>query len=68
MKGKLLSIIIPTYNMENYLHRCLDSLIVSDENMQLLEILVINDGSSDASSAIGREYAIKYPQTFRVCS
>ena len=66
MKGKLLSIIIPTYNMENYLHRCLDSLIVSDENMQLLEILVINDGSSDASSAIGREYAIKYPQTFRV--
>lgn len=63
---KLLSIIIPTYNMEKYLHKCLDSLIVSDENMQKLEILVINDGSKDLSSKIAHEYESKYPQTFRV--
>lgn len=63
---KILSIIIPTYNMEKYLRKCLDSLIVSDENMQLLEVLVINDGSKDSSSLIAHEYEEKYPQTFRV--
>ena len=63
---KLLSIIIPTYNMEKYLHKCLNSLIVSDENMQRLEILVINDGSKDSSSQIAHEYELKYPQMFRV--
>lgn len=45
---KILSIIIPTYNIEKYFHKCLDSLIVSDENMQLLKVLVINDGSKDS--------------------
>ena len=63
---KILSIIIPTYNMEKYLHKCLDSLIVSDENMERLEVLVVNDGSKDASSRIAHEYEAKYPQTFRV--
>lgn len=52
--------------MENYLRKCLDSLIVSDENMQLLEVLVINDGSKDSSSSIAHEYESKYPQTIRV--
>ena len=42
--NKTLSIIIPTYNMEKYLHKCLDSLIVSDENMQQLEVGAINGG------------------------
>lgn len=63
---KILSIIIPTYNMEKYLHKCLDSLIVSDENMERLEVLVVNDGSKDASSRIAHEHEAKYPQTFRV--
>ena len=52
--------------MEKYLRKCLDSLIVSDENMQRLEVLVINDGSKDSSSQIAHEYEGKYPQTFRV--
>jgi len=65
-KMKILTIIIPTYNMEKYLRKCLDSLIVSDENMQLLEVLVVNDGSKDSSSKIAHEYEAKYPQTFRV--
>ena len=63
---KLLSIIIPTYNMEKYLHKCLDSLIVSDENMKKLEVLVVNDGSKDSSSKIAHEYKNKFPLTFRV--
>lgn len=61
---KILTIIIPTYNMEKYLRHCLDSLIVS--NMDKVEVLVINDGSKDSSSAIAHEYQDKYPQTFRV--
>ena len=65
-RNKILTIIIPTYNMENYLRKCLDSLIVSDEKMQMLEVLVINDGSKDSSSIIAHEYQEKYPQTYRV--
>lgn len=61
---KILTIIIPTYNMEKYLRHCLDSLIVP--NMDKVEVLVINDGSKDSSSVIGHEYQDKYPQTFRV--
>lgn len=62
--NKILTIIIPTYNMEKYLRHCLNSLIVP--NMDKVEVLVINDGSKDSSSAIGNEYQDRYPQTFRV--
>ncbi len=63
---KILTIVIPTYNMQDYLRRCLDSLIVPEEQMKHLEVLVINDGSKDKSSAIAHEYQEKYPDTFRV--
>lgn len=63
---KILSIIIPTYNMEKYLRKCLDSLVVSDENMKLLEVLVINDGSKDSSSQIAHEYESRFPNSFRI--
>lgn len=62
---KLLSIIIPTYNMERYLRYCLDSLLI-EKNFDLLEILIINDGSKDSSSIIAHEYADRYPTVFRV--
>lgn len=64
--NKILSIIIPTYNMEKYLRRCLDSLVVSDANMQSLEVLVVNDGSKDSSSQIAHEFAKKHSDTFRI--
>lgn len=63
--NKLLSIIIPTYNMEQYLRYCLDSLLIK-ENFEVLEVLVINDGSKDSSSIIAHEYANRYPTVFRV--
>jgi glycosyltransferase involved in cell wall biosynthesis len=63
---KILTIVIPTYNMQDYLHRCLNSLIVSEEQIQHLEVLVVNDGSKDNSSAIAHEYQDMYPGTFRV--
>ena len=54
---KILTIIIPTYNMEKYLRRCLESLLVKDEvTRQLLEILIINDGSKDSSLQIAQAY------------
>ena len=52
--------------MEKYLRRCLDSLIVDEEGMKLLEVLVVNDGSKDSSSAIAHEYQDMYPNTYRV--
>lgn len=66
MKDKLLTILIPTYNMEAYLERCLQSLIVSSEQMAQLEVLVINDGSKDRSLEIARGFEKKCPQTYRV--
>ena len=64
--NKLLTIVIPTYNMQDYLHRCLDSLILPNKQMDLLEVLVVNDGSKDNSSAIAHEYEAEYPNAFRV--
>lgn len=64
--GKVVSIVIATYNMEQYIRRCLDSLILSECYMDKYEVLVINDGSKDNSSIIAHEYEEKYPQTFRV--
>lgn len=63
---KVLTVVVPTYNMEKYLDRCLSSLIIEDEKMGMLEVLVINDGSKDRSSEIAHGYEARYPQTFRV--
>ena len=54
---KLLSIIIPSYNMEKYLPKCLGSLIVGDAALlQQLDIIVVNDGSKDKTSEIAHEW------------
>lgn len=62
---KILTVVVPTYNMEALLGKCLSSLVVND-NLDLLEVLVINDGSKDGSSDIARGFQDKYPETFRV--
>lgn len=65
--NKILSIIIPTYNMEEYLKRCLDFLVLPVQSlMNSLEVLVIIDGATDNSSSIAHQYQDKYPETFRV--
>ena len=64
---KVLTIIIPTYNMEKYLDKCLTSLIIEDkELMKQLEVLVVIDGAKDRSSEIAHTYQDKYPETFIV--
>ena len=52
-----ITVIVPVYNVENYLNKCLDSLI--NQTYKNLEIIVINDGSTDNSSKICQEYAQK---------
>ena len=54
----LISIIIPAYNIENYIAKCLDSLI--NQTYRNLEIIVVDDGSSDNTRKIVDEYAVKY--------
>lgn len=48
----LLSIIIPVYNAENYLQKCLESVFNQDLSLQNYEVICINDGSTDASLSI----------------
>ena len=57
---KILSICIPSYNMEEYLPRCVDSMII-DEVLEQLEIIIVNDGSKDATLSIANEYKTRYP-------
>jgi glycosyltransferase involved in cell wall biosynthesis len=54
---ELISVIIPVYNVENYLKKCLDSVISQTYNN--LDIILINDGSKDYSGKICEEYASK---------
>lgn len=57
---KLLSIVIPTYNVEKYLRRCLDTLTYNEDIQDDLEIIIVNDGSKDNSLKIAKEYEKKY--------
>ena len=52
-----ITVIVPVYNVEHYLNKCLDSLI--NQTYKNLEIIVINDGSTDNSGIICQEYAQK---------
>lgn len=64
--NKLLTIIIPIYNTEEYLRKCLESLIVKESLLSMVEMLLIIDGSPDNSISIAKEFESKYPQTFVV--
>ncbi len=57
------SIIVPVYNVEKYLKKCLDSLV--KQTFKNLEIIVVNDGSIDNSQAIIDSYQKKYPNLIK---
>lgn len=57
--GELVSVIVPVYNAENYLEHCLDSL--TKQSYRDVEILLVNDGSTDKSGEICDIYASKHP-------
>lgn len=66
MVNKILSIIIPTYNMELYLKRCIDSLVTAKQTLGDTEIIVVNDGSKDKSLSIANGYKELYPESLIV--
>lgn len=52
------SVIVPVYNVENYIERCLESLV--NQTLQDIEIIVVNDGSTDNSESIIKRYLEKF--------
>lgn len=63
MEDIKISIIVPVYNVEEYLETCLDSLV--NQTMKEIEIIVVNDASPDGSKDIMERYAREYPELVR---
>ena len=63
---KVLSLVIPMYNTELYIERCLDSILYDESIVDLLDIIVVSDGSVDGSVAIAQEYQKQYPDSITV--
>ena len=59
---KLLSVTVPCYNSEKYMRKCVDSLLIGGEDV---EIMIVDDGSTDHTAEIADEYAAKYPTIVR---
>lgn len=59
---KLLSFVVPSYNSQEYMRHCIDTLLPGGEDV---EILIVNDGSTDQTAAIADEYEEKYPTICR---
>lgn len=57
---KKLSVIIPVYGTENYIEKCLDSVLKATDDIDA-EILVVNDGTKDNAGVIAQRYASEYP-------
>jgi len=58
------SIVVPVYNTEKYLDKCLHSLV--NQTLDLVEIIIVNDGSTDKSQMIIDEYLKKYPDRVKI--
>lgn len=64
---KTITFIIPSYNVEQYLHTALTSFITVDESVNSqIEVIVVDDGSSDGTAEIARSYVECYPEMFRL--
>lgn len=64
---KILTITVPSYNVEKFLENTLESF-VDERVLSAIEVLIVDDGSKDATAEIGKKYEEKYPDTFRVIS
>ena len=60
---KKISIIVPVYNVEKYLEKCLTSLV--NQTLKDIEIIVVNDGTKDSSRDIIDKYQKKYPKIIK---
>lgn len=64
-QNKVLTISVAAYNVEDFIEECLQSFVIEDI-MDQLEVLVIDDGSSDHTVALAKKYEEQYPSTFRI--
>lgn len=64
MNDKILTIVVPAYNMEKYIEKTLDSMVVDPEFLNKIEVIIVDDGSTDSTADIARVYTEKYPKTF----
>lgn len=62
---KILSLVIPAYNSEKFLDKCIQSMLHSNV-LQDIEIIVVNDGSTDRTPEIAASYCNRYPDTVRL--
>lgn len=62
---KILTVVIPAYNIEKYVDQCLGSF-VEPQILKDIEVLVVNDGSSDRTVELAEKYVRNYPDTFRI--
>ena len=58
-----ISVIVPIYNTKDYIRECLDSLVC--QTLDELEIIAVDDGSTDGTTDIVKEYAEKYPEIIK---
>ena len=63
--SKILTVLVPVYNTEKYIKRCLDS-VLQEEILDELEVLVVSDGSKDGAIDIVKEYQARFPNTVRL--
>ena len=62
--SKKVSIVVPVYNVEKYIDRCLESLV--NQTLKDIEIIVVNDGSTDNSKEVIEKYQKEYPEMLKV--
>lgn len=64
---KVLSFVVPAYNSEQFLDKCIPSMLVP-EVLPKLEIIVVNDGSKDSTPEVAQKYCDQYPDVVRLLS
>ena len=63
---KALSVIVPAYNVSAYIKTALDSILKAKKAVEAVEVIVVNDGSTDDTLQIVEKYSNNYPETIRV--
>lgn len=65
MANKTISFVVPSYNVEDYLAHCVDSLLDTSRTDDV-EVIIVDDGSKDGTATVADSYAEKYPDVVRV--
>lgn len=63
---KVLSVSIAAYNVEKYLNKAIESLLINEKYIKQLEIIIVNDGSTDNTKSIAEKYEEEYPEVIKV--